>query len=116
MATKLLRRNSNQKMWVAIVRTATQNCLECALEAGLEENKVSGHKTVSGLSVFFSAWCSIWRVRTLQRAGAMKPKSRRTISFPEDRQTPRAWLTLTFTLMICYATIVAFGLLRAVHL
>ena len=48
MATKLLRRNSNQKMWVAIVRTATQNCLECALEAGLEENKVSGHKTVCG--------------------------------------------------------------------
>ena len=36
-------------MWVAIVRTAKQNCLECALEAGLEENKVSGHKTVSGL-------------------------------------------------------------------
>jgi hypothetical protein len=49
-------------------------------------------------------------------AGAMKPKSKRTISFPEDRQTPPAWLTLTVTLMICYATIVAFGLLRAVHL
>ena len=132
MATKLLRRNSNQKMWVAIVRTATQNCLECALEAGLEENKVTGHKTVSGLrcsklmslgfvGVFLGVVVNLagharMAVRTLQRAGAMKPKSRRTISFPEDRQTPRAWLTLTFTLMICYATIVAFGLLRAVHL
>ena len=37
------------------------------------------------------------------------------ISFPADRQTPPAWLTLTGTLMICYATIVAFGLLRAVQ-
>ena len=49
-------------------------------------------------------------------AGAMKPKSKRSISFPEDGQTPPAWLTLTVTLMICYATIVAFGLLRAVDL
>lgn len=31
-------------------------------------------------------------------------------------QTPSAWLTLTVTSMICYATIVAFGLLRAVDL
>ena len=35
---------------------------------------------------------------------------------PEDAQTPPAWLTLTVTLMICYATIVAFGLLRAFDL
>ena len=87
MATKLLRRNSNQKMWVAIVRTATQNCLERALEAGLEENKVSGHKTVSGLrcsklmslgfvGVFLGVVVNLagrarMAVRTLQRAGAM---------------------------------------------
>ena len=55
-------------------------------------------------------------VRMLQRAGAMKLKSKRSISFPEDRQTPRAWLTLTVTLMVCYATIVALGLLRALDL
>jgi hypothetical protein len=42
----------------------------------------------------------------------MKLKSKRSISFPEDGQTPPAWLTLTVTLMVCYATIVAFGLLR----
>ena len=35
---------------------------------------------------------------------------------PRGRQTPRAWLTLTVTLMICYATIVALGLLRALDL
>jgi hypothetical protein len=46
----------------------------------------------------------------------MKPISKRSISFPEDGQTPSAWLTLTVTSMICYATIVAFGLLRAVDL
>ena len=46
----------------------------------------------------------------------MKLKSKRSISFPEDRQTPRAWLTLTVTLMVCYATIVALGLLRALDL
>ena len=46
----------------------------------------------------------------------MKPKSKRSIPFPEDGQTPPAWLTLTVTLMICYATIVAFGLLRAFDL
>jgi hypothetical protein len=73
MATKLLRRNSNQKMWVAIVRTATQNCLECALEAGLAENKVSGHKTVSGfVGVFLGVVLNLagrarMAVRTLQR-------------------------------------------------
>ena len=39
----------------------------------------------------------------------MKPKLKRSISFPEDGQTPAAWLTLTVTLMICYAAIVAFG-------
>ena len=47
---------------------------------------------------------------------AMKLKSKRSISFPEDGQTPPAWLTLTVTLMVCYATIVAFGLLRALDL
>ena len=46
----------------------------------------------------------------------MKPISKRSISFPEDGQMPPAWLTLTVTLMICYATMVAFGLLRAVDL
>jgi hypothetical protein len=46
----------------------------------------------------------------------MKPKSKRSISFPEDGQTPAAWLTLTVTLMICYATIGTFGVLRAVDL
>jgi hypothetical protein len=51
MATKLLRRNSNQKMSAAIVRTAKQNCLEAALEVGLEENKVSGHKFEVGQTV-----------------------------------------------------------------
>ena len=45
----------------------------------------------------------------------MKLKSKRSIFFPEDGQTPPAWLTLTVTLMVCYATIVAFGLLRALH-
>jgi hypothetical protein len=54
MATKLLRRNSNQKMSAAIVRTAKQNCLEAALEAGLEENKLSGHKFEAGQTV--SVW------------------------------------------------------------
>ena len=46
----------------------------------------------------------------------MKPISKRSISFPEDGQMPPAWLTLTVTLMICYATMVAFGLLRAIDL
>ena len=46
----------------------------------------------------------------------MKLKSKRSISFPEDGKTPPAWLTLTVTLMVCYATIVAFGLLRALDL
>jgi hypothetical protein len=32
------------------------------------------------------------------------------------RGRPPAWLTLTVTLMVCYATIVAFGLLRALDL
>jgi hypothetical protein len=35
---------------------------------------------------------------------------------PEDEQMPPPWLTLTVTLMICYATIVTLGLLRAVDL
>ena len=35
-------------------------------------------------------------------ACAMKLKSKRSISFPEDGQMPPAWLTLTVTLMICY--------------
>ena len=35
---------------------------------------------------------------------------------PRGRANATAWLTLTVTLMICYATIVAFGLLRAVDL
>ena len=35
----------------------------------------------------------------------MKPKLKRSISFPEDGQTPAAWLTLTVTLMICYVVI-----------
>ena len=46
----------------------------------------------------------------------MKPKSKAIDILPEDGQMPPAWLTLTVTLMICYATIVAFGLLRAVDL
>jgi hypothetical protein len=41
----------------------------------------------------------------------MKLKSKRSISFPEDGQTPPAWLALTLTLMICYSTIVVLGLL-----
>jgi hypothetical protein len=49
-------------------------------------------------------------------ACAMKLKSKRSISFPEDGQMLPAWLTLTVTLMICYATIVALGLLRALDL
>ena len=52
----------------------------------------------------------------MPNACAMKLKSKRSISFPEDGQMPPAWLTLTVTLMICYATIVAFGLLRAFDL
>jgi hypothetical protein len=35
---------------------------------------------------------------------------------PEDGQTPPAWLTLTVTLIVYYATRVAFGLLRALDL
>jgi hypothetical protein len=35
---------------------------------------------------------------------------------PRGRANATPWLTLTVTLMICYATIVALGLLRAVDL
>jgi hypothetical protein len=46
----------------------------------------------------------------------MKFKSKRSISFPEDGQTPLAWLGLMVTLMVCYAAIIVFGLSRVLDL
>jgi hypothetical protein len=46
----------------------------------------------------------------------MNPNSKRLIAVYEDGQTPSAWLRLMTMLMLCYATIIVLGLLRALDL
>ena len=55
------------------------------------------------------------RGRLLSHAGrAMKPKSMRSIAFPEDGRTSPAWLGLMVTLILRYAAIVVFELARSI--
>jgi hypothetical protein len=46
----------------------------------------------------------------------MSLKSKPSTYFPDEARTPPAWLGLMGALMVCYATIVAFGLFRALDL